>query len=180
MENGRGVEAEDGLLVKVVGQEVDLPRHPGFRQPDQLRGQIQLVGGSWGESVSHLQAMITASEAFHCMNPSLCNLGPNDAPWGSMWTCFNPFLKNNIFQDAQKELCRDWGRDCNTFEMGFIPTAFIIFYFAVTQSKALLNADMIRLFQGAPLFGFLGDRYSRKILMAAGIAIWSVETCSSL
>ena len=97
-----------------------------------------------------------------------------------MWTCFNPFLKTNIFQDAQKELCRDWGRDCNTFEMGFIPTAFIIFYFAVTQSKALLRADLRRLFQGAPLFGFLGDRYSRKILMAAGIAIWSVETFSSL
>ena len=68
-----------------------------------------------------------------------------------MWTCFNPFLKNNIFQDAQKELCRDWGRDCNTFEMGFIPTAFIIFYFAVTQSKALLSADLIKTLSGCPV-----------------------------
>jgi len=59
-----------------------------------------------------------------------------------------------VLGDAQNELCGD--RRCDTFEMGFIPTAFIIFYFA-----------------GAPLFGYLGDRYSRKILMAAGIAIWA-------
>jgi len=59
-----------------------------------------------------------------------------------------------VLGDAQDELCGD--RRCDTFEMGFIPTAFIIFYFA-----------------GAPLFGFLGDRYSRKVLMAVGIAIWA-------
>ena len=28
----------------------------------------------------------------------------------------------------------------------------------------------------APLFGYLGDRYSRKYVMAVGIMIWSVTT----
>ena len=53
--------------------------------------------------------------------------------------------------------------------MGFIPTAFIIFYFAVNQNK---KGPDLKISQGAPLFGFLGDRYSRKILMTVGIAIW--------
>lgn len=28
----------------------------------------------------------------------------------------------------------------------------------------------------APLFGYLGDRYSRKLIMALGVALWSVTT----
>ena len=30
----------------------------------------------------------------------------------------------------------------------------------------------------APAFGYLGDRFSRKIVMAIGISIWSVTTFS--
>ena len=49
MENGGGGKGKDWLFLKVFGQEVDLVGHPGLRQPDQLCGQIQLVGSSWGE-----------------------------------------------------------------------------------------------------------------------------------
>ena len=30
----------------------------------------------------------------------------------------------------------------------------------------------------APVFGYLGDRFSRKLVMAIGISIWSVTTFS--
>ena len=45
---------------------------------------------------------------------------------------------------------------------GLLQTAFIICYFA-----------------SAPLFGFLGDRYSRKWLIISGIFIWSCCTMAS-
>ena len=47
-------------------------------------------------------------------------------------------------------------------EKGLIQTSFIICYFA-----------------SAPVFGFLGDRYSRKWLMAAGIFAWGTCTLIS-
>lgn len=31
----------------------------------------------------------------------------------------------------------------------------------------------------APVFGYLGDRYNRKLIMSAGIAFWSVVTLAS-
>ena len=45
---------------------------------------------------------------------------------------------------------------------GLLQTAFIICYFA-----------------SAPLFGFLGDRYSRKWLIIFGIFVWSCCTMTS-
>ena len=42
---------------------------------------------------------------------------------------------------------------------GLLQTAFIIAYFA-----------------SAPLFGYLGDRYSRKWLMIAGMVAWGACT----
>merc|ERR1719412_1939959 len=43
--------------------------------------------------------------------------------------------------------------------MGLLQTAFIISFMVF-----------------APLFGYLGDRYSRKAIMAAGVFLWSVFT----
>ena len=40
MEDGTGVKAKVWLLLKVFGQEMDLPGHPRLCQPDQLCGQI--------------------------------------------------------------------------------------------------------------------------------------------
>jgi MFS family permease len=45
--------------------------------------------------------------------------------------------------------------DINHQQGGLLQTAFIICYFA-----------------SAPIFGFLGDRYSRKYLMLFGIFTW--------
>ena len=47
----------------------------------------------------------------------------------------------------------------NTTESGLLQTVFIISYMIM-----------------APVFGYLGDRYSRKYLMAAGILFWSATT----
>merc|ERR1719412_885295 len=47
-------------------------------------------------------------------------------------------------------------------QKGLIQTSFIICYFA-----------------SAPVFGFLGDRYSRKWLMAFGIFAWGICTLIS-
>ena len=73
------------------------------------------------------------------LHDSLCKFGTQETHYGAhacnaIWASLNPFSSVN-FQDAQDELCGD--RRCDTFEMGFIPTAFIIFYFAVTGIEAL-------------------------------------------
>ena len=52
--------------------------------------------------------------------------------------------------------------DINHQEGGLLQTAFIICYFA-----------------SAPLFGFLGDRYSRKVLMIIGVFTWGACTAIS-
>ena len=49
--------------------------------------------------------------------------------------------------------------DANDARAGILQTAFILSYMLF-----------------APLFGYLGDRYSRKYLMAAGVFLWSVLT----
>ena len=48
-------------------------------------------------------------------------------------------------------------------------------YFDITNSKAgLLQTVFICSYMVlAPVFGFLGDRYKRKYIMAAGILVWS-------
>ena len=49
--------------------------------------------------------------------------------------------------------------DANDARAGILQTAFIISYMLF-----------------APVFGYLGDRYSRKYLMATGVLLWSVLT----
>jgi MFS family permease len=44
-------------------------------------------------------------------------------------------------------------------EGGFLQTVFILSYMVF-----------------APLFGYLGDRYSRKAIMAFGVFLWSITT----
>jgi len=58
-----------------------------------------------------------------------------------------------ILTDIQKEF------NANDAMMGLLQTAFIVSYMVF-----------------APLFGYLGDRYSRKAIMAAGVFIWSIFT----
>ncbi|KAH9376388.1 hypothetical protein HPB48_014677 [Haemaphysalis longicornis] len=49
--------------------------------------------------------------------------------------------------------------DLKNSEGGLLQTVFVVTYMVA-----------------APVFGFLGDRYSRKIIMAAGIVFWSATT----
>src|ERR1700677_4771066 len=44
------------------------------------------------------------------------------------------------------------------------------------QAGRLMTAFMIGYFVTSPVFGWLGDRWSRKWLIAAGIFVWSVGT----
>lgn len=58
-----------------------------------------------------------------------------------------------ILTDIQHEF------NANDAMMGLLQTAFIVSYMFF-----------------APLFGYLGDRYSRKAIMAAGVFLWSIFT----
>jgi MFS family permease len=62
--------------------------------------------------------------------------------------CFSGILKN--VQDDFK-IGNDLG--------GLLQTAFVLSYMIF-----------------APLFGYLGDRYSRKLIMAFGVLLWSLTT----
>ena len=44
------------------------------------------------------------------------------------------------------------------------------------QAGRLVTAFMIGYFITSPVFGWLGDRWSRKWLIAAGILVWSLGT----
>ncbi len=44
---------------------------------------------------------------------------------------------------------------------------------------ALASAFMLGYFLTAPIFGYLGDKYPRKYLMLAGVALWSLATAAS-
>jgi len=44
------------------------------------------------------------------------------------------------------------------------------------QSGQMVTAFMIGYFVTSPLFGFLGDRFPRKWLIAFGILVWSIGT----
>ena len=63
------------------------------------------------------------------------------------------FLFSGILTDIQKHF------DVNDSMAGLLQTVFIISYMIF-----------------APLFGFLGDRYSRKWIMAMGVFLWSLTT----
>jgi MFS family permease len=45
-----------------------------------------------------------------------------------------------------------------------------------SQAGALQTAFVISYMVFAPIFGYLGDRYSRKRIMAVGIAMWVAAT----
>lgn len=61
------------------------------------------------------------------------------------------------FKGVLSRIADKW--DLGDDEKGLIQTSFIICYFA-----------------SAPIFGFLGDRYSRKWLMAFGVFAWGACT----
>ena len=48
-----------------------------------------------------------------------------------------------------------------------------------TQIGAITSAFMFGYFLTSPGFGWLGDRYKRKGLIAAGVAVWSLATAGS-
>lgn len=50
--------------------------------------------------------------------------------------------------------------------------------FQITDDKAglLQTAFVVSYMVFAPIFGYLGDRYNRKIIMAGGVLMWSVTT----
>ena len=60
------------------------------------------------------------------------------------------------------DIGKNWNPELNGTQKGLIQTAFIVCYFA-----------------SAPIFGFLGDRYSRKWLMAFGVVAWGICTVAS-
>lgn len=47
------------------------------------------------------------------------------------------------------------------------------------QTGLVVSIFMFGYFLSSPLFGWLGDRYPRKGLIAAGVAVWSIATVSS-
>jgi len=60
-----------------------------------------------------------------------------------------------ILTDFSAEMCPSDPGGCSTSKEGFIQTAFVVVYLA-----------------SAPIFGYLGDRFSRKLLMGIGVFIW--------
>lgn len=58
-----------------------------------------------------------------------------------------------ILEDIQKYF------DINDDKGGLLQTSFVLSYMLF-----------------APIFGYLGDRYNRKIIMAAGVFMWSLTT----
>lgn len=50
--------------------------------------------------------------------------------------------------------------------------------FEITDEKAglLQTVFVISYMLFAPLFGYLGDRYSRRLLMASGVFLWGLTT----
>ena len=66
------------------------------------------------------------------------------------------FILAAVLPSVQKDL------DLSNFEGGLLATVFLLGYFATS-----------------PLFGSLGDRMSRKVLIAAGVATWSAATVAS-
>lgn len=51
-------------------------------------------------------------------------------------------------------------------------------YFQIKDAKGglLQTAFVLSYMLFAPLFGYLGDRYNRKIIMAFGVFLWSLTT----
>ena len=67
------------------------------------------------------------------------------------------FYFSGVLEDIEEEFDMD-----KEWMGGLIQTAFTLFYVI-----------------GAPIFGFIGDRYSRKWLIILSIALWSTSTIVS-
>lgn len=67
--------------------------------------------------------------------------------------CYILFLYTGILKDVKDEF--HIGDDLG----GLLQTAFVLSYMIF-----------------APLFGYLGDRYSRRLIMAFGVLLWSLTT----
>jgi len=65
-----------------------------------------------------------------------------------------------VLESISKEVCLP--ERCSTTQEGLIQTAFVLVYFIV-----------------APIFGYMGDRYSRKYIMAAGVFVWGGTSLSA-
>lgn len=63
------------------------------------------------------------------------------------------FIVSGVLGDVKKEF--DIGDD----KAGLLQTVFVVAYMVF-----------------APIFGYLGDRYSRRTIMAFGVALWSLTT----
>lgn len=75
-----------------------------------------------------------------------------------LFTTFYMKINNyDFFSAILTELSTDFG--IKEGSMGFLQTVFIISYMIF-----------------APLFGYLGDRYNRKIIMAGGVFLWCLTT----
>lgn len=70
------------------------------------------------------------------------------------------YLDRAVLAAVLESISKDWG--LNDSQGGMLATAFMIGYFVT-----------------APLFGYLGDRTSRKWLIALGVTIWSLGTVLS-
>lgn len=71
----------------------------------------------------------------------------------NLFNYLDRFVLSAVLTPLQKEL------GINDSQLGWLPTAFMIGYFVTS-----------------PVFGWLGDRWSRKWLIAAGIFVWSLGT----
>eukprot|EP00095_Tigriopus_kingsejongensis_P002484 maker-scaffold64_size435223-snap-gene-0.6 protein:Tk02484 transcript:maker-scaffold64_size435223-snap-gene-0.6-mRNA-1 annotation:"GI19157" len=107
--------------------------------------------------VSHLAAM-AGTESFR-------SYGNRKMRWSKKWTsvallCFVNlinYMDRFTVSGVLSEIEADMGLE--HWQAGLLQTAFIICYFA-----------------SAPVFGYLGDRYSRKWLMIVGMLAWSACT----
>lgn len=62
------------------------------------------------------------------------------------------------------------------FHLGVLPEIKAYFKINNTQAGLLQTMFTCSYMIFAPLFGYLGDRFPRKYVMALGIMIWSVMT----
>ena len=62
------------------------------------------------------------------------------------------------------------------FELGILDQIQCSFGISNGQAGLLQTVFVVSYMIFAPVFGYLGDRYSRKYIMAAGVFLWSLTT----
>ena len=68
---------------------------------------------------------------------------------------------SSVLVDFSKEMCPEEG-ECSFTKQGLLQTALVVVYLLA-----------------APVFGYLGDRYSRKLLVVLGMVIWAAFSFTS-